>query len=186
MIEKKLLVYSLFLTFLFLTTNCNLNKTKLNIFTEEDIEMIWSDNDTIVPYRFSGYSFYFRGNRDTVVVMEYRDLKKLQQIKTKEYILKLLNQKEKINTQNQTYFILNSEMSNIYTKNNLENFIQLYSEKVDTNRYRLNYQFQNNHDFETLSYFLFINGFFIIKDGYSGFSYVVSKEQIFFHLPSSN
>ncbi len=149
------------------------------IFSKDEIKLL-IETDTIIPTQYSLLTLFCKGDNNHIIKLQHKELKELfdnQLIDSnkKDFLFNLLNQKTSIKTKGRNSFLLNDTVLNEYQNNDLISFFSLYCKKDNAKKYRLNKEISLNK-LETLSYLLFLNGYFITFDCYIGQYYFNYKD----------
>ena len=152
------------------------------MFEYYEIEMLAYEEELGVPSRYYDLDFFCKGNSDSVVKLQYRELKEIYKnqfsnLDYNDYLTKLLNQKITINCNGKNFVKLNNAIYEKYKSNNFDNFLNYYCKNTN-NSYKLTKKLSQD-ELNTFSYILFINGYFVTFDDYIGIYYITHKKDIF-------
>lgn len=166
-------LYTVFLFLILLHSACKMDSS--DKFDERFIKMVANETDTGLPSQFSFISFYVKCNDNQIAIVNIEELKVLHSLKYKKldyltFLRKALNQEMNLEYKDKIQcFSVDREISTMYSNNNFETFLSLYTDKVGQERV-LKPSFENSAN--TIFYYCFLNNFVALHDDYTGRYYL--------------
>lgn len=165
---------------LVLCFSCNVSGEKIKVFDSIILKEITSE-DMEIPSRFT-FDFFVRCNAHEVASLKIEQLRTIYKnnnkgISLREYLEPLLNQEKYLEKENfEDCFTLEKTVTDNYRSRSFNDFMLLYCQNEEGI-----YRFRNdlsNLTIKTVSYYLFLNNYYVSFDDIIGFYYVRNSSML--------